>query len=839
MLATSALLFLCSAHSSAQHVDNSEYEYLGEIPFDNEFSFVAFGRHFDVKLERNDAIVRNIPTESRQHIKGIELYRGEITGIPGSWVRLTRHDKILSAFIWDGLNYYKIRTAADSESPADEYQGSGHAYSIHRLNTPRDIAIDSIVHPPVESGIATRINETPDEPYTVAYQQEGATAAAVLQTPVSPGKQIGIGLVADFELYEIQGGARTATVLLDIANAVDGFLVRQLGVHLNVTFLELMTSDDQAFTGTSAATLLNEAATYKNSTAERRALGLLHLFTGKNLLDLNNTGVDSRVLGLANIGSVCDAQFGVALTQARNSSDAVFIAAHEIGHNFGAPHDGEPGSVCAAEPATFIMAPNLSFSSQFSTCSIGQMLPALNGGACLSILPANDLAILPILEPDGPIPNGGTFDGEFVIENLGLTTAYGVQVSAFPQGAELVYGGISGSGQGDCLRDMVTTAIDCYNHDLEAGSQIAFKFRAAGTVDGPATIRAEILSQNDENRANDTYLFEFDVVPSVDFAFTGSTQSNRIIHPEGEISEVLLRVLNRGVVTATNAVAEISASPPYEIVEVLTPARTPCPVSQLAAGTWECQLGSIEVDQPLEIPVSIRGVLEEDVLPGDSVTGSINLKLVADQPEKDFNEWSHAPVVIAPSFADLIPELIPPSAINGEDEFTVSIIGRNLGPDSVSDAILSISSNFRLDISSIDSDNASCEFNDRTRDYDCTVSELQAGSAINVTLTARLTVDEFASVSAFMSALTYDSRGANNRQNLMLRETEVTPDPAPDPDPPAAPPAATASSGGGGGSTGLTWIILLSLLTLGRSYNCYCPILGKTWQHKLTQADTF
>ena len=79
---------------------------------------------------------------------------------------------------------------------------------------------------------------------------------------------------------------------------------------------------------------------------------------------------------------------------------SALIAAHEMGHHFGAPHDGEAGA-CRSTPQTFLLAPRLSQSDQFSACGVQQIQPAITTATCLT-------AYIP---PDaGPGGGGGRVD---------------------------------------------------------------------------------------------------------------------------------------------------------------------------------------------------------------------------------------------------------------------------------------------------------------------------------------------------------------------------------------------------------------------------------------------
>ncbi len=63
--------------------------------------------------------------------------------------------------------------------------------------------------------------------------------------------------------------------------------------------------------------------------------------TGRNL--------ETQTVGIAYISGLCSAEFGTSLSQSGlDTMRAALIAAHEIGHNFGAPHDGEGN--CATTP---------------------------------------------------------------------------------------------------------------------------------------------------------------------------------------------------------------------------------------------------------------------------------------------------------------------------------------------------------------------------------------------------------------------------------------------------------------------------------------------------------
>ncbi len=86
---------------------------------------------------------------------------------------------------------------------------------------------------------------------------------------------------------------------------------------------------------------------------------------------------------MAYLGVLCSTSFGYGVSEVRsNSQIAALIVAHEMGHNFGAPHDG--ADACAAQTGTWIMNPSISTAAtQFSPCSVTQMSDDVNAATCL------------------------------------------------------------------------------------------------------------------------------------------------------------------------------------------------------------------------------------------------------------------------------------------------------------------------------------------------------------------------------------------------------------------------------------------------------------------------
>ena len=193
-------------------------------------------------------------------------------------------------------------------------------------------------------------------------------------------------------------GEDAAADIVARMNNVDGIFSQELGVQITVPIVDVYTDIVDPFTDESdAGELLDEVAVYRQARAEQTALGLTHLYTGRDL--------DGTTAGVAYNGVLCESTFGVGLSEgdAGLLVDSL-IAAHELGHNFGAPHDGQEGSACAAEPLSFIMAPTINpNTSGFSDCTKVEVADDIARASCVVALPTVDMEIDVDAVPTNPL----------------------------------------------------------------------------------------------------------------------------------------------------------------------------------------------------------------------------------------------------------------------------------------------------------------------------------------------------------------------------------------------------------------------------------------------------
>lgn len=368
--------------------------------------FEALDRRFAVRLESNRELLVDLPDPVRAELEGVELFKGPIEGRDRSWTRLARVGGQWAGLLYDGGELLAIEPESGlgngTASPAIAYRLADAAptgtCAIAGAGDP--LAGDAPSELPGLAGLST-------------------LAAAAARARLF----IDVAVIGDerFTRNQLDPMGLAAALF----NAVDGLYTEQVGVSLNVVDIALLDSDG-GLLATRASRLLDELATLAGSRALDNP-GLVHLLTGRNL--------DGATVGIAFIGSLCSESTGVALSQVRNGSfgSSTILIAHEIGHNFGAPHDGELGSACSATPPGFVMSPNLDDTSdRFSSCSLDQMEPEISTARCLGELRERPEVTAPCLfDADfGGDPAGFVFkpDKQTPRLTVGAVTPGGLQV---------------------------------------------------------------------------------------------------------------------------------------------------------------------------------------------------------------------------------------------------------------------------------------------------------------------------------------------------------------------------------------------------------------------------
>lgn len=365
--------------------------------------FTAFGRGFRLRLSENPRLARVAAGSS------VQLYQGALEGVPDSWARISVHDGLPRGMIWDGRELFVV----DAAPEAVNYGAAGTV--MFKLS---DAVLEEGVS--LTSDVAQKPRDA-SEAFSAMAGELRASAQLLPAGVAAEGVEISIlGDAAFLSRYASEAQAREA--ILTRLNNVDGIFSEQVGVELQVVSVDIageLAAGLPATTDSSA--LVEELGRLRQQTPALSATGLTHLFTGREL--------DGNSAGIAYSLALCSPRFAAGLTMAHNSAtlDAL-ITAHEIGHVFGAPHDGE--QQCASTPqGQYIMTPTISTSiTSFSQCSLDQINAVIDSYACVKELPPSEPEPP---EPPEPLPTddggggggGGSLDPALLALLLALRTA--------------------------------------------------------------------------------------------------------------------------------------------------------------------------------------------------------------------------------------------------------------------------------------------------------------------------------------------------------------------------------------------------------------------------------
>jgi hypothetical protein len=347
--------------------------------------FTAFGRGFRLQLSSNQRLAQLAAGSS------VQLYKGTLEGAPGSWARISVRDGLPRGMIWDGRELFIVEGAPNGVN----YGAAGTV--MFKLS-------DAVLERGVSfTGDAVEVPGDPAADYRAMVGELRATAQTLRAEGATEGVEISVlGDAAYLARYASEAAAREA--ILTRLNNVDGIYSSQLGVELQVVSVNLAGEHTAGLTATTdSSALLNELGLLRQQTPALAGTGLTHLFTGRQL--------DGDTAGVGYNSALCSQRYAASLTMAHNSSALEsLITAHEIGHVFGAPHDG--AQQCASTPQNqYIMTPMLNTSvTSFSQCSIDEINEVIDSYACVVALPSAEPTPPP---PPAPPPgNDGDGDGD-------------------------------------------------------------------------------------------------------------------------------------------------------------------------------------------------------------------------------------------------------------------------------------------------------------------------------------------------------------------------------------------------------------------------------------------
>ena len=576
--------------------------------------FQAFGREFKLQLQDNATLLTETARQAQKAGSGsrYRLLKGFVENQPGSWVRLTMiEDQGIGATnkgvrwtgaIWDGQSFFSIAPAYSLAGALVQPLNPDAAHVIYRLE-------DTIIEQGSMS-CGTAMNAVPERSAASGYLK----LVAELQDSAAPDaagatREILLSAIGDGPFVE-SFGADSESALLSRFNVVDGIFSEQVGVQIRVSDLRLFQPGDTTFTESESGALLDQLTDLRASTPSLQATGVTHLFTGRNL--------DGTTVGVAYLDALCNSRYSTGLSEARRNltSDAL-IAAHEIGHNFGAPHDGDADDACANTPETFIMAPSGNGSDQFSACSIQQMQPAIAAASCLTAVSSVDVGVGQLSNTSqGLITQSVAYTVRVL--NSGSQAASNLVLDiAIPNGLDVLS---TAPSLGSC--GPAAGGVSCNIASLAAGTDASVLFGLTSDTPGNYPLAATVQADGDQSPANNSSTGSIQMQPAVDLSAEFSGGSVNLI--QNASSNAALTVRNSNLFAASAVSVSVSAVAGLTVTSASTPAGSCTIVGGVRA---DCQISTLASGASANVSVSVSA----------AQTGSFDLLATVSAAEPDVN----------------------------------------------------------------------------------------------------------------------------------------------------------------------------------------------------------
>jgi len=670
-------LLAATAAASAQQIQFAE-------PIDltragSQAQFDAYGRRFSLTLTDNERLLQKLSPQRKQALQPYRLLRGTVDGQPGSWVRLLQSAEGTEGAIWDGKDLYAVtRYERAADWLTTPLAVAPEQSVIYRLSDASDLLPRDFCG--LDDPQPLRKQSTLDQYRTLVAQLGQVTQASIT-------RQIEIALIAD-SAFASKEGDPTAAMLARL-NVVEGIFSEQVGLLVLATELRVVPEANDPFTSTKGTTLLEQLGSYRAADPAVRARGLAHLMTGKNL--------DGTTAGIAYVSTTCDVERGVSISErSYGTTISALIMAHELGHNFGAPHDGEDGA-CKAVTGGFIMAPSITGYVTFSSCSVDVMQAELEKASC--VVPASyaDVAVLPgdsNLSAEAGLP----FNLTFVVGSTGTNAAQDAALAlTLPENAGLTLQSVSAEGAGCPISGVSAT---CSFGDLAPGTQRTVSLTARGTLAGTVTVKARASADNDRLTSNNSRDVSVSLRSGVDAAVAVSTDQDEIAI--GTPLQVYVDVRSLRALSVRNAVLSVNLNQP--VTSANMPGATCsvnqysiiCNVAEIAAGST----GRLTVNATAAAAGPLVASANVNVSgDGDYSNNTANARAWV-QAERDIE------LTAGPGTVDL------GVGVTYEIPFVV----RSRGPQPTGDVTLSISiPSTAAVVESLDADGAVCSQADATR----------------------------------------------------------------------------------------------------------------------------
>jgi hypothetical protein len=571
-----------------------------------DLSFDALGRSFELQLTPNSRLL-----DVARDIAGIDVipYRGKLAGNDESWARIVMSKGSPSGLIWDGSELFAIERPGNNVAGAD-------STIIYRL-------ADAFIEP---GSMTCGAGGTPASGSTVFKSLSGELQAASARAPGAVS-QIDIGIVADAEFFA-RHGDNSNVEIVDRMSLVDGYFSEQTGIQINWPLVQVF-SDSEApsypFTDTvrvglepanNPDDLLVQLADYRNSNPNQHANGLTHLWTGK---DVEGSSGNRSTVGIAYTGALCRQRVGAGLSEGRgNPTFDSLVAAHEIGHNFGAPHDGTPDSACESVDTStndYLMEPSLTNSSEFSQCSLDQMADDIANASCITPLPSVDMSF-GAGDPAPPVLLGNTATITFDVVNAGTLQATNVTADfTLPTNVSLI---LAAASMGTCTDG--GGVVNCAIGDVDGTTTITVTLTSDTISVGSGTFSASVSADVDDDLTNNQGSLALTVDPAVNLSITPPSARRLSLDQSTGLTALLE---NTSILDATGVTLDVDLSPGLRVDSASWPLGT-CTVSNSRV---DCEGATFPAQSNVTLSLGVTATTEG--------TKTINFSMASAQAEAD------------------------------------------------------------------------------------------------------------------------------------------------------------------------------------------------------------
>jgi len=170
----------------------------------------------------------------------------------------------------------------------------------------------------------------------IAPQQPGDGGVA----GVPPCRQVRLAFETDYEYLQLFGGNTSAATgyIATLASALTSIYTRDVNTHLAAVYSRLWTTSGDPWTATNTTDQLDQFVGYWNINMTSIARDLAHFLSGRGL-----GGGVAYLPGLCNgvpfgVSANLAGFFPTPLVDNNGQNWDIMVTAHELGHNFGAPH---------------------------------------------------------------------------------------------------------------------------------------------------------------------------------------------------------------------------------------------------------------------------------------------------------------------------------------------------------------------------------------------------------------------------------------------------------------------------------------------------------------------